>query len=180
MNFDGLAVDDRSVQKLLAGRAILDYYRTKDSSIADLSEDVIHKLVLIGFTSDNPIYEFLAFNNAMCIQALKELPIYGECDLCKGYKGIPMCKEKFGNTSCFATGKKASTENLYRAILTMVKGGEFEHAGNQWKDTLSKRKKIAAEHGGIYWYCPEGHGFYSKPSEMADSCKFPLNWRHYG
>lgn len=161
------------VDKLLQGRAIVDAYRAEHTKgkadSVKLTED-IHSL---GFAS---IDNFFEFNDEMCIAAIKEFPIYGECDHCRGYAGTPKCKITYGDSVCISEGVNLTEKNLKTALLFRARGGSYGIPAG-WKGELIPLQKVeAAKNNGIFWCCPEGHGFYLKPLEIIPS-KFSITWK---
>jgi hypothetical protein len=155
------------IEKLLAGRKIIDDYRAASIQRRDESAELPGRLQAIGFAS---ITDFYNFNDTMCLEAIKNLPIFGNCDLCKGYKGMPECQKRFKDQLC-ATLQPLSGDQLFKAILYRIQKRDFRT--DSWTDTLIRFK--AQSKSGKFWICPEGHGFYLKPNEIVDP-GFVLWW----
>lgn len=169
-------MNKKDVAKLLRGRKIVDAYRAEhakggEDKSAKLTEDI----KALGFES---VEEFFRLNDAMCMQAIREIPIYGECDLCEGYAGIPECKKWFGNEGCAITKKTPDKEDMYKAIFVKIRAGVADSAYKHSVDRLAYFKKDIDKGTGIYWYCTKGHGFYCKPFESPSvKLLFDIRWR---
>jgi hypothetical protein len=173
-----LGMTEKDIAKLLKGRGIIDAYRAQHSKGIDESAGLTDKLKAIGFTSDNPIGEFFSFNDQMCLEAIKILPIYGECDSCKGYKGTPKCQEWFGNSGCAITRKIPSKEDMHRAILIKIRAGVANSLYETQAERIAYYKGEVETGTNIHWFCTKGHGFYCKPLEVTVvEDRFSLIWR---
>jgi hypothetical protein len=165
------------VDKLLAGRTIINAYRIKGGQGIDESPLLADKLRALGFVSSNPIQEFFEFNDAMGVQALKETPILGVCDFCAGFVGTPYCQNKFGNGSCAVTKKSISGDDVYKAVLFRLQQYEFQGQtftkADNWNTLMNNLKKSKLSK---FYFCPTGHGYYIEPSTMTLS-PFDLRWR---
>ena len=166
-------MDQKDVDKLLAGRAVIDAYRAKAQQGIDESADLPGELEHIGFTSDDPIAEFFDFNDAMGILALKETPVEGECDLCQGYSGTPECQLAYGASSCSAKQRIPAGDYKWKIILLRIRKGDIAQKGD-WNAALANfASKVDAQ--GKHWICPKGHGFYIEPLSYKAS-PFDLTW----
>ena len=165
----------KDITKLLRGREIVDAYRAKHAGGVDESAKLTEDIKALGFES---IDDFFKFNYDMCMQVIKEIPIYGECDLCKGYKGIPQCQVWFGRGGCAVTKVRPNKENMYRAILAKMQAGVADSlysSSAQRRDYLKERIDSKT---GIYWYCTKGHGFYCRPLEVSSKeSLFDIRWK---
>jgi len=163
----------KDIDKLLAGRAVIDEYRAKGQQGIDESPSLAAKLKELGFTSDNPVDEFFAFNTQMGILALKETPVLGECDLCQGYAGTPECQIAYGPGSCASKQNIPAGEYKWKIILLRLRKGDIAQKGD-WQSALANfASKVDAE--GRHWICPKGHGFYIEPLKYNAS-PFDLTW----
>lgn len=169
-------MNKKDVAKLLRGRKIVDAYRAEhakggEDKSAKLTEDI----KALGFES---IEEFFRLNDAMCMQAIREIPIYGECDFCEGYKGKPRCQVWFGRDGCAATKARPNKEDMYAAILVKTRAGAADFIYEYSAGRLAYLKKGVDKNTGIYWYCTKGHGFYCKPLEVSsEDPLLDIRWR---
>lgn len=171
-------MEDKGIERLLAGRAIIDAYRAEQSKGADTSAGLGDKLRDVGFISGNPVDEFFKFNDDICLAIIKEIPVYGECDFCMGYNGTPQCQVWFGGHACGITKKIPSKEDMYKAILTKIRSGKVSSYYNSQAKRLDHYKRQTDAATGIYWYCTKEHGFYCKPFEVQTiTSSFLLTWR---
>lgn len=168
-------ISDADIAKLLKGREIIDTYRAQVSQDADVTTKLIANIKGLD-PNFAGIQDFYTFNEQMCIQALKDLPVYGTCDLCAGWKSktnIPYCQQAFGAGSCAAKGIALTINTMYKAILQRLQLGHF--GKYDWPTTISNFKAFADVQGRA-WFCPQGHGFYVMPS-TANIAKFVLWWQ---
>lgn len=177
----------KDITKLLRGRKIVDAYRAETASTGEHPvEELKESLKRLGFKSDNPIEEFFAFNEQLCIEAFANMNIQGECDFCVGYKGEPSCKQIWGSRACFVTQKdpKRFGDAAFARYLLASANQHNDGASDAWEETLSYYKSKVGKNG-MYWYCPEGHGFYINTQELETKLhvssptmgKFSLIWR---
>lgn len=158
------------IDKLLKGRAIVNTYRAEQSKGVDTSAKLSEDIKALGFAS---VGDFFKFNEDMCLDAVRKIPIYGECDFCKGYVGTPKCQTWFGNGGCAITKKPPNKEDLYQAILMVIRKGAVSYKSLAEGLNYYKEK---VEVGNIYWFCTKGHGFYCKPSEVLENPLLDLRW----
>lgn len=152
---------------IIANQEIERLMEIEKQSILQAQKDIIE----LGFED---LGDFIAFNNKLCLDALKECrPIQGFCDLCKGNldengkETGPMCGKTYGYSVC---------KNDIDQTQEILKNFLYIH-------TL----KIIKNHGINFYYrkgtisrgvCPEAHGFYVDETQ----CKplpFSLSWRGY-
>ena len=157
------------IDKLLAGRAIINAYQatrhTPSKDATKLEED----LKQLGFESIDAFYDF---NKDAVMEALVEIGVEGQCDSCQGYTGTPMCQENWGSLSC--STKPVESVNprklglfhffLRRDKVSDISGVVSEDIGGtdpigHWQEVIDHFTANMDEIG-MYWFCPKGHGFY--------------------
>jgi hypothetical protein len=201
------------VNKLLQVRKLIDSYRETRGLIFDYKEAISSEesisidvrdnindeilslnkeLLKLGF---NSLEEFKKFNEDMCIQLIsEERTVYGECDLCKGYDGIPPCYVQMGDSSCFKTHSKMNPNDIYKKMYIGVLKGivtitnkdkavlengyyKVESEGFVNDRSITVTRYINYDKKILYMTCPPGHGYYNKYEKDESEFLFDLTWR---
>jgi len=117
-------LDKETIRILLLGREVCDAAREqrgKGGILVDIVANEIEALQKLGFET---FAEFMRFNDAMCIEALKQYRTATvNCDLCRDYKGTPPCTEEYNDSSCAVQKKIVHEDFLYQDLLRM-----YQHA----------------------------------------------------
>jgi len=143
------------IERLLAGRKIIDDYRDKPRS------EKIPLLRELGFSSTA---EYSIWDRKMIFQAFKEsYPIEGECDLCAGITEKEIkCVVTFSFEACYYKKLVGVPDSIY-----------------QWSLEQYLKGNLYLTESGVYKIksgCPVDHGFYTIPSKIKEF-PFDLTWR---
>jgi len=146
-------MDKEDVDKVLAGRVIVDKHRNrqlyneKDDDHDKSTQEMYDGLAALGFKS----FEEFETNNELANydEWKSKSKIEGDCDFCEGYEGTPPCVLRHADHACFYN--KMTTESIYR----MVYKWRYKD-----KEIYSGDKASFVTNSGVYRGCPEGHGWH--------------------
>jgi hypothetical protein len=163
---------EEEIRLLIKGRDLVDAYKADAAREVDSSAQLAKSMQELGFRD---VQDFLNFNERLCTEALRNMPIYGACDLCAGLKDdTPWCQKRFGAYSCKAFDNVLGTEDtMYRAVLQRLQLGDWGR--DDWDTTMANFEKLADTDGKL-WFCPKPHGYYIIP-KTAKRGQFTLSWR---
>jgi len=179
-------MEQKDIDRLLAGRKIIDgikspdseYLNTlnqtakksKDVDIAKVKQTLAERDALLKIESDSIIAaekqlvelgfkgigDFLEFNKTMCLEETKD-----RLEITKlSCEGCPTkkCVELYGKQACFYTNTMTLPDYIYNMYLNLrLKSGEKDYADVQ--------------------ICPEGYGYHYKALREP---QFDLRWRYNG
>ena len=179
-------MEQKDIDRLLAGRKIIDgikspdseYLNTlnqtakksKDVDIAKVKQTLAERDALLKIESDSiidaekqlvelgfkGIGDFLEFNKTMCLEETKD-----RLEITKlSCEGCPTkkCVELYGKQACFYTNTMTLPDYIYNMYLNLrLKSGEKDYADVQ--------------------ICPEGYGYHYKALREP---QFDLRWRYNG
>jgi len=169
-------IEQKDIDRLLAGRKIVDAYRAvaaeyrEKASISidsKLSADIAttkeayqareeatkkmnKELAKLGFDS---VDAFSKFNDSLNMEAFKDCrPIKGTCDLCKGYDKEPPCKTFYKAAACINSFTPVLDDRIYKISLDIYSGRTS------------------------YQACPKGHGFQPDTDNYKE-LPFDVKWK---
>ena len=161
-------MNDKDIELLLAGRAVVDSYMEGISALDDrdsvqsAQHTAATKKMMAGLTElgFSVFQAFVDFNEMMCLQAVEECrKLSGKCDMCGGGIEQPPCLLLYKEHSCYAKGGEHATEGRTRRQLKRWRANAYTI--QPWNDD-----------GDISFFCPPGHGRYIKKEDWK---KFPFD-----
>jgi hypothetical protein len=181
-------MEEKSIERLLKARSLVDGYKEARKNKLDQHE-ITHALRVremgLKELDFNNVDEVLAFNEAMCLQLIREeRTVYGECDKCKGYKGDPPCIKEFGDTACYYKGTQDS-EEIYKRFLLGARLKRTSFSASEAGMNVATRPNVTVfgktttfemALGIGRMTCPPGHGYYYKIGIHPNDVPFSLDW----
>jgi len=156
--------DARIIEAIKSAVKIPDHDRLVDV------ERLLAELKAEGFGG---VDEYADWDNQQCLDAYIEYaPIAGECDHCKGLKGMPPCQAKWGEKACAVTLAYPTLEWVKRYAFYST----FRAPDRATRDALSASTLVRE---AVTQVCPPGHGFYAvadRKTNDADLFPFDLRW----
>ncbi len=161
------------VDRLLAGRQLIDAYRVRHAADPTLDESaqLLADIQKLGYSGIQAFYDF---NRQLCWEEYdKRCTLEGECDLCAGYRGTPTCRKVHGNASCAAMGTPATKDDFKRGLFHAMKTKSLAAGSTKITFSMDKYRKLKADGKTVQTFCPPGHGIRGGKMEPFD---FDVFW----
>ena len=158
------------LEKLLAGRAIVDSHRNRPWQTETDEDHTASTLKMYSELKDlgfDTVQDFEKFNSDMCFQEYKSKTcLEGHCDQCAGIEGTPFCVIRFGEKACYYVHEKILLDDIFKILYK---------ARKTQPEIITKTENRTGFHPPLG--CPDGHGFYVIDLDKRLPFAFDIDWK---